>query len=182
MTWGAKTATRAIAHFFPPVCTYAGMDSMLQLRYTNMADSNNALISPVSQVWKQLRKTNPAFELYDPDESHPSLRGSFAAACCFYAIIFKKDPVLAPFRLFGDTAGSSLIKRTARDVVFNQLQKWSAFQAVPEALFSHTITGDSLKCTNLSANADSYTWYFGDGDSSFQQNPVHPIPAVAHIH
>ncbi len=29
-----------------------------------------------------------------------------------------------------------------------------------------------------SSNVDSWTWYFGDGDSSFQQNPLHTFPAT----
>ena len=52
-----------------------------------MANDNKALLSPVGAVWKYLRNNNPGISLYQSDESHPTLAGSYAAACCFYALI-----------------------------------------------------------------------------------------------
>jgi hypothetical protein len=89
-TWGRKNGDPSNCASWPPVCSYAGMDSLLSLRYKWMADSNAALISPVAAVWKQIRNTDSSIELYQSDESHPSLAGSYAAACCFYATIFSK--------------------------------------------------------------------------------------------
>ena len=45
----------------------------------------------------------------------------------------------------------------------------------PEALFSYTIGGDgrTINFTNESTNATSYTWDFGDGQTSTEVNPVH---------
>ncbi|MFA7106988.1 MAG: hypothetical protein WC154_06755, partial [Candidatus Izemoplasmatales bacterium] len=94
MTWGRKNGDADNCVSWPPLCTYEGMDSLLNLRYMMMANNENAVVSPVGAVWKYLRQNHPLIELYQSDESHPSLAGSYAAACCFYTSIFRKDPML----------------------------------------------------------------------------------------
>ncbi len=52
--------------------------------------------------------------LYDKDDSHPTLAGSYLAACVFYAVLFEESPV----GIGGDVAGLSdrdrlLLQRTA---------------------------------------------------------------------
>ena len=92
MTWGRKNGDASNCASWPPVCTYAGMDSLLDLRYRMMADSNNAIVSPVGRVWNYVRQLYPSLELYQPDESHPSVAGTYVAACTFYTVMFRKDP------------------------------------------------------------------------------------------
>jgi PKD repeat protein len=43
----------------------------------------------------------------------------------------------------------------------------------PTAGFTSAVNGSSATFTNTSANAVSYSWNFGDGNSSAQQNPSH---------
>jgi hypothetical protein len=73
------------------------MDSMIHVNYMNLAASLGAVVSPVGEVFKYIRLHYPAYELYEPDESHPSLAGSYAAAACFYSALFRKDPVNCTF-------------------------------------------------------------------------------------
>lgn len=56
MTWGRKNGDASNCSFWPPVCTYDGMDSLLNLRYRMMADSNASILSPVGAVWNYIRK------------------------------------------------------------------------------------------------------------------------------
>ena len=94
MTWGRKTGDASNCSIWPPVCTYEGMDSLLRARYLIMADNNNGIVSPVGPVWHYIRNQNPLIELYQTDLSHPSLAGSYAAACAFFASVFRQDPTL----------------------------------------------------------------------------------------
>ncbi|MFN4079601.1 MAG: PKD domain-containing protein [Saprospiraceae bacterium] len=48
---------------------------------------------------------------------------------------------------------------------------------LPIANFSSSVSGATAQFTNLSVNADSYSWDFGDGNSSSEQNPVHTYDA-----
>ncbi len=74
MTWGRKNGDALNCTAYPNwqyICSYKGMDSLLNLRYRMMADSNKAIVSPVGAVWNFIRKTFPLIELYSSDESHP---------------------------------------------------------------------------------------------------------------
>lgn len=47
----------------------------------------------------------------------------------------------------------------------------------PEPAFTFTLDGLTATFTNLSANATEYTWNFGDGTTSDEENPVHTFPS-----
>lgn len=120
MTWGRKNGDKARCEAWPPVCTYKGMDSLLRVSYTKMAKSSHALLSPVSVVWKYLREHNPSIELYDTDGSHPAMAGSYAAACCFYAVLFKKDPTLVKFDYKLSPSDAEAIRNAVKKAVVYQ--------------------------------------------------------------
>lgn len=173
MTWGRKNGDAANCGFFPPLCTYQGMDSMLHLRYTIAADSNRSVISPVSRVWRKLRSTNPGIELYDADESHPSLAGTYAAAGSFYSTFFKKNPALVNFNPGLNPTDYNTIKNTAKAVVFDSLAYWYRFYPSLKAGFTATINGAKVNFTNTSKNGLKYLWLFGDGQQDSTLNPIH---------
>lgn len=179
MTWGRKNGDASNCSSWPPVCTYQGMDSLLSRSYRIMADSNRALLSPVGAVWKYLRNNYPAIELYQTDESHPSAAGSYAAACCFYALLFQKNPSLIPYTHFLNTNDATAIRTAARVVVFDSLAKWNAGIYNPRSSFSiQLLAGLQVQFQNNSSNAVSRQWYFGDGDSSTELNPKHTYQAA----
>lgn len=173
MTWGRKNGDASNCPIWPPVCTYYGMDSLLSLRYKTMADTNNALVSPVGAVWKYIRQYHPQINLYQPDESHPSLEGSYAAACCFYTTFFRKDPNLISFNSTLNPAEADLIKDAVKIVVYDSLLKWHIGEYDVYANFNYTVNNNQVTFNNLSGFASSNKWYFGDGDSSILANPTH---------
>lgn len=127
MTWGRKNGDQQNCDLFPPLCTYEGMDSMLQLRYTMMAEYNEAAIAPVAKVWRKLRNDHPGIELYSSDESHPSNNGSFAAACTFYAVMFRKDPTQSNYNFTVSPDVADIIRNVTKEVVFDDLSFWYRF-------------------------------------------------------
>jgi len=173
MTWGRKNGDASNCANMPVLCTYQGMDSLLQLRYTIMAQDNNASIAPVARVWRSIRENHPGIELYIADESHPSNNGSFAAACTFYAMLFGKDPVATSYNFTLDAADAAIIKNTSKNIVFDSLSFWSRFDDLPAAQFSSSLNGATASFTNQSLNASQYTWNFGDGNSSNLAAPSH---------
>ncbi len=46
----------------------------------------------------------------------------------------------------------------------------------PQPAFTFDLNGLTATFTNLSANANTYTWDFGDGAASNEENPVHTFP------
>lgn len=174
MTWGRKNGDAINCMTWPPVCTYEGMDDLLQERYEMMAEDNDAILSPVGRLWRHIRTYNPAIELYSGDESHPSTAGTYAAACSFYSVLYRKDPTLASFDFGLDPATASYIRGAAKTVVFDSLDTWFVGRYDALADFSATSLSDGhFGLTNLSVNTDSWLWDMGDGTQYTDFEPTH---------
>ena len=173
MTWGRQNGDANNCPFFPPLCTYEGMDSMLRLRYEIMANDNNAELSPVGVVWRYLRTNHPNINLYSADGSHPSAAGSYAAACSFYAAMFRKDPTAITFNYSLTAADALAIRNAAKAIVFDDLLMWNIGTYDAMASFTYTtLDSADFAFTSTSTNANSYFWDFGDGNTSTLANPT----------
>lgn len=64
--------------------------------YESIGRELSAMLVPVGIVWRDLLATDTCPELYDRDQSHPSLAGSYLAACVFLATLFQQDPTGGP--------------------------------------------------------------------------------------
>lgn len=173
MTWGRKNGDASNCPNWPPVCTYAGMDSLLRMRYMMMATDNQAIVSPAGAVWRYLRSKHPQIELYEADESHPSVAGTYAVACSFFTTLFRKDPTLITFSSTLQTGDASLIRDAVKAVVFDSLSYWLIGTYEPKADFSFSQSLDTVSFTNQSLYASGYDWDFGDGKTDTTANPVH---------
>jgi hypothetical protein len=173
MTWGRKNGDSYNCPNWPPVCTYEGMDSLLNLRYRMMGDSNDAYVSPVGAVWHYIRNQYKGIELYAADESHPSVAGSYAAACTFYTLIFQKDPTQIGNDYGLDPVDAANIRNASKIIAYDSLSKWNVGRYVPKAKFAATQNADTIYFSNQSVYANTYFWDFGDGNSSIQENPAH---------
>lgn len=173
MTWGRQNGDANNCPFFPPLCTYQGMDSLLNLRYRQMADSNAALVSPVGAVWNYIRSNHPQINLYTSDGSHPSALGTYAAACTFYTTIFRKDPTNINFYNTTNTTASNQIKAAVKAVVYDSLAKWNIGKFDNKASFSHQATQNLVQFKSQSPFMTNHLWNFGDGTTSTQEDPNH---------
>lgn len=174
MTWGRKNGDASNCAAWPPVCTYQGMDSLLNLRYRMMAENNEAILSPVGAVWKYIRQNFPSIELYQPDASHPSVAGTYAAACSFYTSLFRRDPADIIFNASLSAADAENIRTAAKWIVFDSLLTWHIGAYDPIANFTLSISnGNEVQFSNSSVNASDFYWIFGDGDTTNEISPTH---------
>ena len=171
MTWGRKNGDAGNCASWPPVCTYVGMDSLLNERYRTMAIDNNALVSPVGAAWHYIRDNFASIELYDSDESHPSVAGSYAAACTFYAVFLRKDPSLISYSAGLNSKEAENIRNAVKLVVYDDLSEWNIGKYDPVADFYFTKNQYIIDFNNQSKNAVSFFWDFGDGNTSVDENP-----------
>ncbi len=179
MTWGRENGDSDNCASNPPVCTYEGMDNLLNERYIEMANSNNAIISPVGAVWKYLRTNNPTLNLYSDDGSHPSLAGSYVAACTFNTVLFRNNPLLITFNSSLSVADADIIKNAVKTVVYNNLSTWNVGDFDTTASFtSNLINNLQFQFTNTSTYGTSYLWDFGDGTTSTDANPTHTYTTI----
>ncbi len=179
MTWGRKNGDAANCPWFPVMCTYLGMDNALKSRYLDLTGFINGEVSPVSVVWRYLRQNYPGIELYQSDESHPSSAGSYAAACCFYASLFKKDPSSITFNFGLSATDAAIIRNAAKTQVFDSLSLWDFKKPAVADIRYRRGTGNNEIIFNPNAHGarQTYLWDFGDGDTSSAINPTHSYAA-----
>jgi hypothetical protein len=163
MTWGRQNGDPQ----WDSINTFDKMNTRLRDAYLRIADSANAAVSPVGVAWKYVRDNYPVINLYQQDGSHPSLTGSYLAACVFYTSLFHKSSVGSAYNPGIDHADALLIQQIASAVVLDSLSTWklihsdSTLQA--NASYS-SIPGASLLSFSATANeAANFTWYFPDG-------------------
>lgn len=173
MTWGYKNGDASNCVFYPPICTYDGMQQRLRESYLQMAQNNNAITSPVGAAWKQVRDSFPSIDLYSPDNSHPSISGTYLAACVFYASIFHKNPILSSFNNGLNVTDAANLKRIAGKIVLDSFSKWNQYGNYTYANFNKSVSGQIATFTNTSVYSTNNYWTFGNGNTSTTQSPSH---------
>jgi hypothetical protein len=79
MTWARKHAPEA--------------QPLIANAYNSIGEELGAIVVPVGLVWQKFRAKHEIPELYHRDESHPTLAGSYLAACVFLKALLNADPV-----------------------------------------------------------------------------------------
>lgn len=172
MTWGRQNGDPQ----WTGINTFEKMNTRLYNAYMRMADSSDrSMISPVGRVWSYVRANHPGINLYNPDESHPSVEGTYLAACTFYASLFQQSPVGSNYYGGLSAATAGILQNAAALVVLDSLDH---FQLHPvdeptQAHFSLVQNGETIQLSNESSRAVTYSWSFGDGQSATDENPQH---------
>lgn len=174
MTWGRKNGDASNCSFYTPFCTYEGMQRRLRESYLKMTQDNNAVVAPVGATWKVVRDSFPSVDLYSPDESHPSIYGSYLAACVFYASIFHRSPHGNTFISTLSATDAERLQYFTEKVVTDSLNQWQQYGDYVYAAFSNSMSGANTRVfQNNSLYASTYSWDFGDMNTSSQSAPTH---------
>ncbi|PZF70894.1 DUF4886 domain-containing protein [Taibaiella soli] len=173
MTWGYQNGDASNCNFYPVICTYAGMQQRLRESYMQMAQDNNASVFPVGVAWKKVRDSFPAINLYNPDQSHPSLEGTYLAACVYYASIYHKSPLNSTYTAGLNAATTQNLQRIGGNTVLDSMEQWQQHGNYPLARFTQQQQGSTVNFTNQSLRATTWLWSFGDNATSMLQNPTH---------
>ena len=170
MTWGRKYGDQQNCQFYPPICTYLGMQQRLRESYLDMTFNHNATCSPVGICWKESIAQDSTLNLFSTDNSHPSIYGSYLAACTFYSTIFKKSSLGSDYIPNGiDTSTAIFLQTIASNTVLDSISVWNIFNTD----FNSVIIGDSVHFENASSNFENIFWNFGDGSFSGDFSPFH---------
>ena len=89
MTWGYRNGFKPIDE----VNTFEKMADKIRDRYLELYKTYDIGVVPVGMAWKDVRKKRSEVVLYVKDGAHPSLKGSYLAASCFYSAIFNESAV-----------------------------------------------------------------------------------------
>jgi hypothetical protein len=182
MTWGHKYGDQSNCQNYQPLCTYQGMQWRLRQSYVEMAENNDAWLSPVGMAFAKIIETNPEIELYSADNSHPSVYGTYLAACTFYSTIFHKSPVGSTYISSGINVNQAEILQNAAWSVFaDSLDTWNIDTTKLRVDFEYLtlLSNTESYFLNSSQNADSCYWQFGD-DEDFWQYDMNEL--VTHLY
>ena len=125
MTWGRENGDDLNCPNFPFMCTYDGMQQALIDNYVALGNWNDAHTAPVGAAWKIVRETHPEIQLYQPDGSHPSIAGTYLAACVFCSTFFQESCVDATFNSSLDPATAAILRNIASSTVLNDIPLWN---------------------------------------------------------
>ena len=68
------------------------MTAALAEQYTLAGNANDLQVIPAGLAFAQAIARRPDIELYEDDKRHPSLAGTYLAACTVYATLYRKTP------------------------------------------------------------------------------------------
>ena len=69
------------------------MTAQLEAEYVKAGRANNALVVPAGPAFEASIARRPELSLYVADKRHPSLAGTYLAACTVLASVYKRNPV-----------------------------------------------------------------------------------------
>jgi hypothetical protein len=100
------------------------MTAELAAEYEAIGNQTDALVVPVGLAFAKVRETRPSLVMHVEDKMHPTLPGTYLAACTFYAALFGKTPVGNPYLAGLDPELAKYLQQTAWDTV-RQYYGWS---------------------------------------------------------
>ena len=178
MTWGRKNGDSTNCPIYPPLCTYEGMQSKLRERYLLMASLFNGTVVPVGVAWKKMRQLHPSTELYNADESHPSLTGSYLAALSFYQCLFLKAPSAQVYKAGIPDSTSGFIRMITSFIVSDSANVWFQNGKRIQADYSYSVgAGSTISLLATGYGNSVYNWDFGDGNSNTGKTVEHTFSA-----
>ena len=93
------------------------MTAQLAEQYTIAANANNALVIPAGLAFARAISKRPDIELYQADKRHPSVAGTYLAACATYATLYRKSPVGLAYTAGLDRDLVTLLQNSAWEAV-----------------------------------------------------------------
>jgi len=172
MTWGRQVGDPQ----WDSINTFDKMNTRLRNAYLRIADSTNASVSPVGVAWKYVRDFYPAINLYAGDGSHPSLEGSYLAACTFYSSLFQKSSVGASYTAGLNPQTCAILQLVASSIVLDSIPTWKLthHDSLFNASFVAGVNDYDVLFAATTSSPGNLIWDFGDGSPvGFGQNPTH---------
>jgi hypothetical protein len=89
--------------------------------YTEVSREIGATLIPAGVAWERFLATHSAPALHDRDQSHPTLAGSYLAACVAYAVLFGVDPSANQAVLEGISRSDANTLQTVAGAIYDSI-------------------------------------------------------------
>jgi hypothetical protein len=172
-TWGRRDGDSQ----WDSINTFTKMNQRLYNGYTVMADNNSGKRAPIgngfAHVGDDLGSPIAFNSLYQTDGSHPSIYGSYLAACMFYEMVFEETSQGNTYLPSGITASEATYLQNVANHILNDVDSVDLDYTIPFASFSYTSNGTEITFINESEHSFEWDWDFGNGGTSTDQDPVY---------
>ena len=120
--YGTKLALYMTHAYVVPDKRYeANMINKISSMYINAGKEINAKVIPVGIGFENAYKENPNIQLHNLDGTHPSLLGTYLAACIVYGVLYDDSPVGIDYNYFGKVSDQDriFIQKIAYETITN---------------------------------------------------------------
>jgi hypothetical protein len=120
LTWGRQRGL--------PEQGFADFDSMqaqLTLAYTQIAQEMRIEVAPVGEAWKAALGLDPSVALWQENGSHPTVAGTYLAACVFYAALYQTSPEGLDFTAGLSKGQAQALQTAAARTVLADKARWN---------------------------------------------------------
>jgi hypothetical protein len=93
------------------------MTGELAEQYTIAGNDNDALVIPAGLAFPKAAAKRPDLALYQPDNRHPRLHGTYLAACTTYAAVYERSPAGNTYTAGIDASTARFLQDTAEQAV-----------------------------------------------------------------
>ena len=94
-----------------------GMTALLDDAYTSIGKKLGAQVVPVGLAFERAIQQRPDLKLRIADRKHPTLAGTYLAACAFYAALHRQNPEGLSYTAGLDPDDAAFLQRVAWDTV-----------------------------------------------------------------
>lgn len=131
------------------------MIKRILVNYRVLNDSMHEIISPIGEAWIKAISQMPATNLWDADQTHPSLAGSYLTAAVIYASVFNTAVASNSFQSTLSGSIALPLKQFADSVVFNSFNH-ARYNLVANQYPVITYVGGNL---TVPGNYTAVNWY-----------------------
>ena len=110
MTWGYEDGESSAD-------SYEYMQERLAAGYSDLGNRLSVPVAPVGLAWADALRRDPGLDLWSYDGHHPGPRGSYLAACVFYAQLTGRNPLGSDFIADLEPSEARFLQSVAADVV-----------------------------------------------------------------
>ena len=93
--------------------TYENMQERSRDSHTRLAGELDARLAPIGLAWRWAHQQRPDLPLWAADRYHPSLHGSYLAACVLYSVIYDHSPRDNPYTGGLSAADAQFLQKAA---------------------------------------------------------------------
>jgi hypothetical protein len=180
MTWGRRFGGQQCdpggTYCSPNFTNFNHMQDSLRSAYMEISSQLMLTCAPVGEIWRRVLN-DTTLVLHNADNSHPNIDGSYLAACGIFSSIYR-EPVSGNSYTAGiNTARASYYRQMSDATLFAIPNPWNLYVNQPQAAFNYAVSGNEVDFNNTSSIPSSaplsYTWNFGDGNTSTDASPTH---------